>query len=130
MTGSKRISIFGRGCVGCVTGACFADMGHHVFGVEPNEDKIRLINDGKSPIVEQGLDALIAKVTEKRLFEATSDWRHALEESQIALVCVGTPSRPNGSIDLGYVKRVCQQIGEGLANRTGERLTVVIRRTV
>jgi GDP-mannose 6-dehydrogenase len=124
-----RISIFGMGYVGCVTGACFADMGHKVIGIEPNPVKVDLINSGKSPIVEKDLDALMAKVVQDGSFRATSDWAQAIKDSDLALVCVGTPSRSNGSIDLRFVQRVCEQIGTAMAQRTG-RFTVVIRSTV
>jgi GDP-mannose 6-dehydrogenase len=124
-----KISIFGMGYVGCVSGACFAEMGHTVLGVEPSALKVGLINHGKSPIVETGLDALIEKVVQRGAFRATSDWEAALRESDLALVCVGTPSRSNGSIDLQYVHRVCEQIGAGIAARSTP-LVVVIRSTV
>jgi GDP-mannose 6-dehydrogenase len=124
-----RICIFGMGYVGCVTGACFAEMGHTVLGVEPNSVKVDLINGGKSPIIETGLDALITKVVQNGSFQATGDWEQALKDSELALVCVGTPSRSNGSIDLRYVQRVCEQIGTALAKHAG-RFTVVIRSTV
>ena len=124
-----RISIFGMGYVGCVSGACFAEMGHKVLGVEPNPVKVDLINSGKSPIVEKDLDGLIAKVVQNGSFTATPDWMRAIQETDLALVCVGTPSRSNGSIDLQFVQRVCKQIGDGLARRNG-RFTVVIRSTV
>jgi len=124
-----NISIFGMGYVGCVTGACFADMGHKVLGVEPNAVKLNLINSGKSPIVEKDLDGLIAKVVQNGSFRATDDWQKAIDETELALICVGTPSRSNGSIDLTYVQRVCQQIGAALAKRQS-RFTVVIRSTV
>jgi len=124
-----RISIFGMGYVGCVTGACFADMGNTVLGVEPNPVKVDLINSGKSPIIEKDLDTLLAKVVSNGSFRATADWAQAIKDSDIALVCVGTPSRTNGSIDLRFVQRVCEQIGAALAQHPG-RLTVVIRSTV
>ena len=124
-----KISVFGMGYVGCVTSACFAEMGHKVLGVEPNPLKVDLINSGKSPIVEKDLDVLIAKVVQNGSFRATEDWAQAIKESELALVCVGTPSRFNGSIDLNYVQRVCEQIGTALAQRPG-RFTVVIRSTV
>lgn len=117
------------GYVGCVTGACFADMGHTVLGVEPNPVKVDLINSGKSPIIEKDLDTLLAKVVQNGSFRATADWAQAIKDSDLALVCVGTPSRPNGSIDLRFVQRVCEQIGAALAQRSG-RFTVVIRSTV
>ncbi len=124
-----RISIFGMGYVGCVTGACFAEMGHQVSGVEPSQVKVDLINSGKSPIVEKDLDTLITKVVQTGSFKATTDWEQAIKEADLALVCVGTPSRMNGSIDLRFVKRVCEQIGTALAKRN-DYFTVVIRSTV
>src|SRR3954467_2537501 len=114
-----RISIFGMGYVGCVSGACFAQMGHQVLGVEPNPVKINLINTGKSPIVETGLDALMTEVVQAGLFHATSDSARAIKETDLALICVGTPNRSNGSIDLQYVERVCEEIGQGLTQRSG-----------
>jgi GDP-mannose 6-dehydrogenase len=117
------------GYVGCVSGACFADMGHTVLGVEPNPVKVDLINSGRSPIVEKDLDTLLEKVVKDGSFQATSDWRMALRDADLAIVCVGTPSRHNGGIDLRYVQRVCEQIGDAIARRD-ERLTVVIRSTV
>lgn len=117
------------GYVGCVSGACFAAMGHQVVGVEPNPAKVNLINAGKSPVVEKGLDTLIARVVRNGAFTATDDWSKAVNESDLALVCVGTPSLPNGSIDLRFVQRVCEQIGTALAGLE-RRVTVVIRSTV
>lgn len=124
-----KISIFGMGYVGCVSGACFAEMGHTVLGVEPNPVKVDLINSGKSPIIEKDLDALLLKVVQNGSFKATADWEKAIRDSDLAIICVGTPSRPNGGIDLRYVQRVCEQIGSALATRSS-RFTVVIRSTV
>jgi GDP-mannose 6-dehydrogenase len=124
-----RICIFGMGYVGCVSGACLASLGHQVIGVEPNRTKIDLINSGKSPIVESGLPDLIERVVRSGHYRATDDWRTAIAASSLAMVCVGTPSRSNGSIDLTYVRRVCEQIGEGLRNRK-DFFTVVIRSTI
>ena len=128
-TNSKRISIFGMGYVGCVSGACLASLGHHVIGVEPNPTKVNLINAGRSPIVEAGVEELIAEGVRSGRYRATDDWRFAVAETEIAMVCVGTPSRPNGSIDLGYVHRVCEEIGQALRERP-DFFTVVIRSTV
>ena len=75
------------GYVGCVSGACFAQMGHKVLGVEPNPVKVDLINSGKSPIVETGLDTLLAEVVQSGSFQATSDWSRAIKETDLALVC-------------------------------------------
>ena len=128
-TQSQRICIFGMGYVGCVSGACLSSLGHHVVGVEPNRTKMDLINSGRSPIVEKGLDGLIETGVREGRFRATDDWRAAIAETNLALVCVGTPSRSNGSIDLRYVRRVCEQIGQALRDRT-EYFTVVIRSTI
>jgi GDP-mannose 6-dehydrogenase len=125
----SRISIFGMGYVGCVSGACLASLGHKVIGVEPNRTKVDLINSGRSPIVEQDVEALIAKGVATKLYHATDDWRAAIAETEVGLVCVGTPSLSNGSIDLRYVRRVCEQIGQALKTRNAY-FTVVIRSTI
>ncbi len=109
-----KLSIFGLGYVGCVSAACFARAGHVVTGVDVNPLKLDLINSGRSPIIEPGVEELIAAaVTEDRL-RATADAATAVADSDVSLVCVGTPSRLNGSLDLTHVKRVCQQIGAAL----------------
>ena len=124
-----RIAIFGLGYVGTVSGACFAGLGHRVIGVEPNATKVALINSGRSPVIEKDLDALLASSVHGGKFSATSDSRNAIQESDLAIICVGTPSRGNGSIDLSYVARVCEQIGESLAEQQNY-FTVVVRSTV
>ena len=125
----QNVSIFGMGYVGCVSGACLASLGHHVTGVEPNKTKSDLINAGKSPIVEKDLDGLIETNVREGRFRATDDWKAAIAETDLALVCVGTPSRSNGSIDLKFVRRVCEQIGQALREKK-EFFTVIIRSTV
>ena len=80
-------------------------------GVDPNSVKVGLINEGKSPIVEEGISELIDRVVKEGRLSATEDWRKAIDQSDLAMVSVGTPSRQNGSIDLQYLKRVCEQIG-------------------
>jgi GDP-mannose 6-dehydrogenase len=117
------------GYVGCVSGACLARLGHRVIGVEPNPTKVELLNSGKSPIVETGLDILIAETVQEGKFSATSDWKSAVADSEMAIVCVGTPSRANGSIDLKFVVRVCEQIGQAIAAKK-DFFSVVIRSTV
>jgi GDP-mannose 6-dehydrogenase len=124
-----NISIFGMGYVGCVSGACLAARGHRVIGVEPNPVKVNLINSGRSPIIEKGIDELINLTVASGLYRATSDWDSAIQNTEVALICVGTPSRPNGSLDLGYVSRVCEQIGTSLKAQS-HWFTVVVRSTV
>ena len=124
-----RISIFGMGYVGCVSGACLASLGNEVIGVEPNQLKVDLINEGKSPIVEAGIDALIASQVKAGKFKATTNWKEAIQNSDLAFVCVGTPSSDNGSLNTKFLQRVCEQIGQALRNTSGW-FTVVIRSTV
>jgi GDP-mannose 6-dehydrogenase len=114
--------------VGTVSAACLARE-HEVVGVDPNTVKVDLINEGKSPIVEKGLDELIASAVARKRFRATASAEEAVSKTELSLVCVGTPSRANGSLDLQYLERVCRQIGEALAKH-GQFHIVVIRSTV
>jgi GDP-mannose 6-dehydrogenase len=124
-----NISIFGMGYVGCVSGACLSSLGHHVIGVEPNRAKVDMINAGRCPIVEAELDVLIEANVREGRYRATDDWKSAVAETDLAIVCVGTPSRSNGGIDLTYVRRVCEQIGQALRDHPSF-FTVVIRSTL
>jgi len=124
-----KISIFGIGYVGCVSAACFAQAGHDVIGVDVNSTKVDIINSGASPIVEPQINELIHDVVNARKLSATTDSSQAVKATEISLVCVGTPSKPNGSLDLGHIRRVCEQIGAALADKS-ERHTVVIRSTM
>jgi GDP-mannose 6-dehydrogenase len=124
-----KLSVFGLGYVGCVSAACFAKEGHEVTGVDVNPTKVEIINAGKSPIVEAGIGELMAEMVTAGRLRATTDSAEAVAGSEMSLVCVGTPSRDNGSLDLTYVKRVCQEIGAALEGKAG-RHTVVIRSTM
>lgn len=124
-----RVSIFGLGYVGCVTAACLASLGHQVIGVEINDLKLDMLSKGISPILEKGIEDLMQNCVSTKMFTVTSDWKTAVGESDIALVCVGTPSRANGSIDLTFVERVSEQIGLALKDKD-EYLVVGIRSTV
>lgn len=124
-----RISIFGMGYVGCVSAVCLAELGHNIVAVEPNATKVKMISQGKSPIIESRIDELMAAVVEGGRLQASSDWSAAIQDTELAIVCVGTPSQPNGNIDLGSVVRVCEQIGQALASKK-DYFTVVIRSTV
>jgi GDP-mannose 6-dehydrogenase len=124
-----RLSVFGLGYVGCVSAACFAKEGHEVTGVDVNPVKVEIINSGKSPIVETGIGELIAEMVAGGRLRAMTSSAEAVANSEMSLVCVGTPSRDNGSLDLTYVKRVCQEIGAALEAKR-ERHTVVIRSTM
>jgi len=123
-----RIGVFGLGYVGTVSAACLARE-HEVVGVDPNPVKVDLVNQAKSPIVEKGLDELIASAVANGKLRATGSASEAVAATELSLVCVGTPSRANGSLDLQYLERVCREIGEALA-RDDRFHTVVIRSTV
>ncbi len=123
------ISIFGLGYVGSVSAACLADNGNHVIGVDVNPTKVEMIQEGYSPIIEEGLPELLKKGVSEGRLRATTNTRDAINNSEISLICVGTPSQPNGSLDLTYVERVCEEIGEALAAKPDYH-TVVVRSTV
>src|SRR5690242_12329690 len=124
-----KISIFGIGYVGCVSAACLARAGHEVVGVDVNPTKVEIINSGASPIVEPGINELIGEVVKEGKLRATTDVAQAVASTEISLICVGTPSKPNGSLDLGHVRRVCEQIGQALASKSA-RHTIVVRSTM
>jgi GDP-mannose 6-dehydrogenase len=124
-----KLSIFGIGYVGCVSAACFAKSGHHVIGVDVNATKVEIINAGRSPIVEAGIDELMSEMVAAGRLRAVTCSCEAVRESEISLVCVGTPSNTNGSLNLKHVQRVCEEIGAALRNKQ-ERHTVVIRSTM
>jgi GDP-mannose 6-dehydrogenase len=124
-----RIAVFGLGYVGSVSAACFAKGGNQVIGVDPQRSKVDLINDGKAPIVEPQLGELIVEAIAAGRLRATDDGAAAVRDSDISIVCVGTPSRANGSLDTTSLERVCEQIGGALADRTGYHI-VVIRSTI
>jgi len=123
------IAVFGLGYVGAVSAACLANQGHNVIGIDSNPTKAELIARGKSPVVEKDLAGLIARAVAAGRLRASTDPRAAIRESDLALVCVGTPSRANGDLDLTYVKRVCEEIAQELRDKETFS-AVVIRSTV
>ena len=124
-----KLSVFGIGYVGCVSAACFAREGHDVISVDANPVKVEIVNSGKSPIVEADIDEFIGKMVREGRLRAVTDAIEAVRESEMSLVCVGTPSQPNGSLDLSHIERVCREIGAGVQAKR-ERHTVVIRSTM
>ncbi len=124
-----KISVFGLGYVGTVAAACLARDGHYVVGVDPNGTKVDLINSGRSPIIEADIDRLIADGVKSGRLSATKSADYGIGRTELSLVCVGTPSQANGSLDTRYVSRVCTEIGAELP-RLKRRHTVVIRSTL
>ena len=124
-----RVSVFGLGYVGSVSAASFAADGHQVVGVDVNPDKVASINAGRCPIIEPGLDDLLAAGVAEGRLRATTDAAEAVADSEVSLLCVGTPSRRNGSLDLAYLERVASQVGAALRNKSSYHV-VVVRSTV
>jgi GDP-mannose 6-dehydrogenase len=124
-----NVSVFGLGYVGSVSAASFAADGHTVVGVDVNPDKVASLNEGRSPIVEKGLDELIRDNAANGRLRATASTAEAVRDTDLSLICVGTPSRKNGSLDLTYLERVAEQIGGALASKETYHV-VVVRSTV
>src|SRR5919199_497985 len=124
-----KIAVFGLGYVGSVSAASFAADGHEVVGVDVNADKVATINAGRSPIVEPGLDDVLARTVAEGRLRATTDTAEAVRDSEVSLLCVGTPARRNGSLDLTFLDRVCEQIGAALRGKSQYHV-VVVRSTV
>src|SRR5438093_6321850 len=102
-----KVSVFGLGYVGSVSAAALAADGHQVIGVDVNADKVNTVNAGRSPIVEPGLNEILHDSVANDSLRATTDTADAIRDSEVSLLCVGTPSRKNGSLDLHYLTRVC-----------------------
>ena len=124
-----RVSVFGLGYVGAVSCGCFANDGFDVIGVDVNATKVALMNEGRSPIVEERIGDLLADAVRVGRLRATTDVADAVNGSDISVVSVGTPSSANGRISLDALERVSEQIGSALRSKTGRHL-VVVRSTV
>lgn len=124
-----RISVFGIGYVGAVSAACLVRDGNQVVAVDPNDAKVAILNAGESPIVEPGLDEIIAEGIASGRLTATNSPAEAIASTELSFVCVGTPSQFNGSLDTGYVLRAAEEIGAALKAKDAFH-TVVIRSTI
>ena len=124
-----KVSIFGLGYVGAVSAGCLANDGHDVIGVDPVQTKAEMINSGRSPIIETQIDEIIASNVRAGRLRATDNQAQAIRETELSFVCVGTPSQANGNLDLRYIRRICEQIGQTLREKAA-RHTVVIRSTI
>jgi GDP-mannose 6-dehydrogenase len=125
-----EISIFGLGYVGTVCAGCLASDSHSVVGVDVNQSKVDVMNSGVAPIVEPKLPEMFAKAHKAGRLSATTSAAEAVGATEISLVCVGTPSQTNGNLDLGYTRRVCEEIGTALRDKRGARHLVVLRSTM
>jgi GDP-mannose 6-dehydrogenase len=128
-----RIAVFGLGYVGTVTAAGLASRGHDVWGVDVDEIKVALIGQGRSPVVEPGLDDLVSQGVAAGALHATTDAAEALEAADVSLLCVGTPSTQHGSTDLAYLRRALEDIRSALPTTRPPESgfhAVVVRSTV
>ena len=116
-TAKPRISIFGMGYVGAVTAACLAAKGYRVIGVDPNAVKTDLIRQGLSPIIEKDLPELFQQAKDRGLLSATDNTCDAVLETEVSLICVGTPSKANGALDDKYLLTVSQQIAKSIRDK-------------
>jgi GDP-mannose 6-dehydrogenase len=124
-----RVAVLGLGYVGCVSAAALASQGHRVHGVDVDATKVELLAAGRSPIIEAGVEELIAEVVGSGRLTATTDAADAVRASDVSLICVGTPSARGGTLDLTYVRRVSEDVGRALADHDG-RHVVAVRSTM
>jgi GDP-mannose 6-dehydrogenase len=124
-----KLSVFGLGYVGTVSAACFASAGHEVTGVDVNSTKVEIINSGRSPIIEEGMTELVSEMVAAGRMRATTDSARAVADTALSLVCVGTPSNLNGSLDLSHIRRVCSEIGAALREKSDGHV-VIMRSTM
>jgi GDP-mannose 6-dehydrogenase len=124
-----KISVFGLGYVGTISAACLAQMGHEVIGVDVNPHKVLMLQQGQSPVLEAEIGRIIAEQTKERRLKATEDGAWALAQTDLSLICVGTPGKANGAIDLTYVQRVCEELGDYLGGKSSFHW-IILRSTV
>ncbi len=124
-----NISIFGLGYVGCVGIGCLASEGHKIIGVDISEHKVNLINSGIPTIVEKGIKELISNGVKTKSIYATTSFVDAVNDSSVSFICVGTPNKSTGQLDLTFLYKVAEQIAEALVNKKTFH-TVIIRSTV
>jgi GDP-mannose 6-dehydrogenase len=124
-----KISVLGLGYVGTVCAACLADRGHNVIGVDKLETKVNLIRSGRSPVIERDIDELVKRTVKAGRLVATTDAHEAIASTELSIVCVGTPSQPNGALSLKAIEAVSTDIGQAIRSKT-TRHEIVIRSTV
>jgi len=121
-----KIAVFGTGYVGLVAGACFADAGNHVIGVDIDTNKIKMLQEGKSPIYEPGLDDILESALAHKRIEFTTDKEKAIKEASVIFIAVGTPEGEDGSADLTHVLNVADEI----ATHMRDEKVIVMKSTV
>jgi GDP-mannose 6-dehydrogenase len=124
-----KISVLGLGYVGSVSAACLAHDDHQIIGTDINPQKVDLLKSGQSPVLEPGLGELVAEGVQSGRLQVTLDSQKAIQNSDVSLICVGTPSNGNGSLKLDYVENVCREVGTALSTKVGYHV-VVVRSTV
>jgi GDP-mannose 6-dehydrogenase len=124
-----KISVFGLGYVGTVCAACMADRGHSIIGVDKSETKVKLVQSGRSPIIERDIDDLVKRMTDAGRLRATISTAEAIASSDLSIICVGTPSRSNGGLSLNALENVCRDIGKAIGQKS-TRHVVVVRSTI
>jgi GDP-mannose 6-dehydrogenase len=124
-----RISVFGLGYVGAVSCGCLAKIGHDVIGVDVNEDKVALVQDGRAPVMEPGLEELIAHAVANGNLIGTTSAMYAVEQSDLALICVGTPSNQSGGINTSFLEGVVGEIGACIGQLKKDFFAVLNRST-
>ena len=112
-----KISIFGLGYVGCVSLGCLSRNGHQVTGVDLNNKKVDFINRGKATIVEKEIDEIISEQHKLGKISATTDGIDAVRNTEVSIICVGTPSTPNGHLDINAILKVSGEIGKGIRKK-------------
>src|SRR5687768_729183 len=115
---AQRVAVFGLGYVGCVSAACLAALGHRVIGVDKDEHKVNNVAAGRSPFFEPGLDELVADNVKADRLTATVHAVEAVADADIALICVGTPSRRDGNLTTDYLKAAALEIRAAIGHRT------------
>jgi len=123
------IAVFGVGYVGAVSAACLANDGHNVVAVDPNPEKVEPLSRGEAPVLEPGLNEIVSQAVTRGRLRSTADGRSAVHETDLSLVCVGTPSRRNGSLDTSNVAAVSRSLGEILREKNDFH-SVVVRSTI
>ena len=123
-----KISIFGLGYVGCVSAGCLSNNGHKVIGVDISQHKTDLINQGLPTIIEKNIDELIQKSHQAGMLSATTDFEHAVLNTDVSIICVGTPSSDTGKLNFDHIYQVAEQIGKSITNKNTFHV-IVIRST-